>query len=115
MSSVIPTGNNSVPDDREFPRLSSRVPAESPSSEDQLDDATNGSVSNEDSSADEAPRNSIDNSVTRMNEESEDEENGPPVKVISYNDYPISRQKPALMTWLRRALTNDSLVIRSPP
>ncbi|KAI1363712.1 hypothetical protein F5Y08DRAFT_235342 [Xylaria arbuscula] len=84
MSSVIPTGNNSVSEDREFPRLSSRIPPESPSSEDQLDDATNGSASNEDSDSDEAPRNSIDNSVTRMNEESDDEDNGPPVKSFAH-------------------------------
>ncbi|KAI0527778.1 hypothetical protein F5B22DRAFT_3774 [Xylaria bambusicola] len=84
MSSVIPTGNNSVGEDREFPRLSSRIPPESPSSDDQLDDATNGSASNDDSSSDEAPRNSIDHSITRMNEESEDEDNGPPVKSFAH-------------------------------
>ncbi|KAI0439249.1 hypothetical protein F4803DRAFT_52004 [Xylaria telfairii] len=79
-SSPIPTGSNSVSDDRDYPKLSSRIPAESPSSEDQFDDATNGTASNDDSSSDEAPRRSTDISLTRMNEESDDEDNEPPVK-----------------------------------
>ncbi|KAI1429243.1 hypothetical protein F5Y12DRAFT_727337 [Xylaria sp. FL1777] len=83
-ASVIPTGNNSISEDRDFPRLSSRVPAESPSSEDQFDNATNGTASNEDSSSDEAPQHGIENPLTRMNEESDDEDNGPPVKSIPH-------------------------------
>lgn len=82
-SSPIPTGSNSVSDDRDYPKLSSRIPAESPSSEDQFDDATNGTASNDDSSSDEVPRLSTEISLTRMNEESDDEDNEPPVKVIS--------------------------------
>ncbi|KAI1128511.1 hypothetical protein F5Y10DRAFT_173411 [Nemania abortiva] len=78
--SPIPTGNNTVPGDRDFPKLSSRIPAESPLSEDQLDNATNGTASNEDSDSDEAPRRSVEMPLTRMNDESDDEDNGPPVK-----------------------------------
>ncbi|KAI0971631.1 hypothetical protein F4678DRAFT_70075 [Xylaria arbuscula] len=83
-SSVIPTGNNSISEDRDFPKLSSRVPPESTSSEDQFDNATNGTASNDDSSSDEAPRHSIESSVTRMNEESDDEDNGLAVKSIPH-------------------------------
>ena len=79
-SSPIPTGSNSVSEDRDYPKLSSRIPVESPSSGDQFDDATNGTASNDDSSSDEAPQQSTEMPLTRMNEES-DEENGPPVKV----------------------------------
>ncbi|KAI1819297.1 hypothetical protein F4861DRAFT_527559 [Xylaria intraflava] len=78
--SAIPTGNNSVADERDYPRLSSRVVAESPSSEDQFDNATNGTASNDDSSSDEAPRRSTDLPATRMNEESDDGDNVSPVK-----------------------------------
>ncbi|KAJ8126360.1 hypothetical protein O1611_g7278 [Lasiodiplodia mahajangana] len=80
-ASPIPTGNNSVSDDRDYPKLSSRVPAESPVSEDQFD---NGTGSNDGSSSDEASRRSVEMPLTRMNEESEDEENGPPVKPIAH-------------------------------
>jgi ubiquitin carboxyl-terminal hydrolase 4/11/15 len=81
-SSPIPTGSHSVSDDRDYPRLSSRVPAESFSSEDQLDNATNGTASNDESSSDEASRRSAEMPPTRMNEESDDEGNGPAVKVL---------------------------------
>ncbi|KAI1117936.1 hypothetical protein F5Y14DRAFT_447346 [Nemania sp. NC0429] len=79
-TSPIPTGNSSVSDDRDYPRLSSRIPEESPLSEDQFDNATNGTASNDDSSSDEAPRRSTEIPFTRMNEESDDDENSPPVK-----------------------------------
>lgn len=82
MTSPIPTGS-SVSDDRDYPKLSSRIPEESPLSEDQFDNATNGTASNDDSSSDEAPRRSAEIPFTRMNEESDDEDNGPPVKVFS--------------------------------
>ncbi|KAI0542302.1 hypothetical protein GGR58DRAFT_510328 [Xylaria digitata] len=81
VANVIPSGNNTVSDEKDFPRLSSRVPAEPPSSEDQFDNATNGTASNDDSSSDEAPRRSTESQLTRMNEESDDDENGLPVKV----------------------------------
>ncbi|KAI1353065.1 hypothetical protein F5Y01DRAFT_67231 [Xylaria sp. FL0043] len=87
-ASALPTGNNNISEEKEFPRLSSRVPAESPSSEDQLDNATNGTASNEDSSSDEAPRRSIDTAVTRMNEESDDEDNASPVKSFAHRPKP---------------------------
>ncbi|GAP88489.2 putative ubiquitin specific peptidase 11 [Rosellinia necatrix] len=79
-SSPIPTGNNSVSDDRDYPKLSSRIPAEPLSEEDPFDNATNGTASNDDSSSDEAPRRSIEIPLTRMNEESDDDDNGSPVK-----------------------------------
>ncbi|KAI1769964.1 UCH-domain-containing protein [Hypoxylon cercidicola] len=70
----LPTGVNSINDDKEYPRLVEREPAESPSSEDPLDNATNGTASNEDSSSDDARRRSTDQSFTRMNQESEEED-----------------------------------------
>lgn len=83
MTSPIPTGS-SVSDDRDYPKLSSRIPEESPLSEDQFDNATNGTASNDDSSSDEAPRRSAEIPFTRMNEESDDEDNGPPVKSFAH-------------------------------
>ncbi|KAI0105423.1 hypothetical protein GGR51DRAFT_187146 [Nemania sp. FL0031] len=80
-ASAIPTGNNTVLDDRDYPKLSSRIPAESPLSEDQFD---NGTGSNDGSSSDEAPRHSAEMPLTRMNEESEDEENDHPVKSFAH-------------------------------
>ncbi|KAI1752363.1 hypothetical protein F4782DRAFT_540347 [Xylaria castorea] len=87
-SSPIPTGSNSVSDDRDYPKLSSRIPAESPSSEDQFDNATNGTASNDDTSSDEAPRRSTELPLTRMNEESDDEDNEPPVKSFAHRPKP---------------------------
>ncbi|OTA95793.1 hypothetical protein M434DRAFT_9452 [Hypoxylon sp. CO27-5] len=72
--SWLPTGMNGVNDDKEYPRLSLRVPPESMSSEDQLDNVTNGTASNEESSSDEAPRRSAGHILTRMNEESDEED-----------------------------------------
>ncbi|TGJ84517.1 hypothetical protein E0Z10_g4221 [Xylaria hypoxylon] len=96
-TSVIPTGNNTVADEKDYPRLSSRVPAESPSSEDQFDNATNGTASNDDSSSDEVPQRSPESPLTRMNEESDDEDNGPPVKSMAHrpkrNTKPNGRKK----------------------
>jgi ubiquitin carboxyl-terminal hydrolase 4/11 len=77
----VPTGQHGVSDEREYPKLSSRGPAEANSSEDQLDNATNGTASNEDSSSDETSRQSPDATQTRMADESEEEEDSPPVKV----------------------------------
>ncbi|KAJ8118941.1 hypothetical protein ONZ43_g3891 [Nemania bipapillata] len=79
-ASPIPTGSNSVSEDRDYPKLSSRLPAESPFLEDQFDNATNGTASNDDSSSDDAPRHSTEMPSTRMNEESDDEGFGPPTK-----------------------------------
>ncbi|KAI2637370.1 UCH-domain-containing protein [Xylaria nigripes] len=87
LSSAIPTGNNSVADDKDYPRLSSRVPAESPSSEDPFDNEPNGTGSNDDTSSDEAPQRSAEISVTRMNEES-DEDSGSPVKSFAHRPKP---------------------------
>ncbi|RWA10790.1 hypothetical protein EKO27_g4321 [Xylaria grammica] len=83
-TSAIPTGNNTIADDKDYPKLSSRVPAEALSSEDQLDNATNGTASNDDSSSDEASRHGTESSLTRMNEESDDEDNSLPVKSIAH-------------------------------
>ncbi|KAI3336403.1 UCH-domain-containing protein [Xylariaceae sp. AK1471] len=87
-SSPIPTGSHSVSDDRDYPKLSSRVPAESFSSEDQFDNATNGTASNDESSSDEASRRSTEMPPTRMNEESDDEGNGPAVKSFTHRPKP---------------------------
>ncbi|KAI0481593.1 hypothetical protein F4859DRAFT_425947 [Xylaria cf. heliscus] len=92
-SSPIPTGSNSVSDDRDYPKLSSRIPAESPSSEDPLDNATNGTASNDDSSSDEAPRYSTEMPLTRMNEESDDDDNEPPVKSFAHRPKPNRPRK----------------------
>ncbi|KAI1818744.1 UCH-domain-containing protein [Poronia punctata] len=90
-SSPMPTGTNAILDDRDYPKLSSRAPApapaQSPSSEDQFDNATNGTASNDESSSDELPRRSVDRSITRMNEES-DEDSAPPVKSYTHRPKP---------------------------
>ncbi|KAI1417572.1 UCH-domain-containing protein [Hypoxylon sp. FL1857] len=70
----LPTGMNGGHEDREYPKLSLRIPPESTSSEDQLDNATNGTASNEESSSDEGPRRSAGHALTRMNEESDEED-----------------------------------------
>lgn len=77
----LPTGQNSIPDDRVFPKLSSRLPPETASSEDQLDNGTNGTASNEETSSDEASRPSSDVPQTRMIDESDEEDSSPVVKV----------------------------------
>ncbi|CAJ2509958.1 Uu.00g058580.m01.CDS01 [Anthostomella pinea] len=69
----LPTGFNTVSDDKEYPSLSSRAQPESPSSEDQDDNATNGTASNDDSSSDEVSRPSTNTPPTRMNDESDDD------------------------------------------
>ncbi|KAI5859320.1 UCH-domain-containing protein [Durotheca rogersii] len=78
----LPTGMNGVSDDKDYPRISLRAPPASPSSEDQLDNATNGTASNEDTSSDEAPRQSLEQTSTRMNDESDDEGVSPVVKAV---------------------------------
>lgn len=65
---------NGLSEDREFPKLSERIPPDSPSSEEPPDNATNGTASNEESSSDEAPRQTTDQSFTRMNDESEEDD-----------------------------------------
>lgn len=87
-TSPIPTGSSSVSDERDYPKLSSRIPEESHLSEDQLDNATNGTASNDDSSSDEAPRRSTEIPFTRMNEESDDEDNESPVKSFTHRPKP---------------------------
>jgi ubiquitin carboxyl-terminal hydrolase 4/11/15 len=69
--SLLTTGANSVSDDKEFPKLSSRVPE--PASDDALDNATNGTASNEETSSDELSRGDTESPVTRMSVESDDE------------------------------------------
>lgn len=81
----LPTAGNSINDDKVYPRLSERLPPESPSSEDLLDNVTNGTASNDDSSSDDARRRSTDQSVTRMNQESEEEDNPSAIKVSFTN------------------------------
>ncbi|KAI0179967.1 ubiquitin carboxyl-terminal hydrolase-like protein [Hypoxylon sp. FL1284] len=76
----LPTGVNSVNDDKDYPRLSERLPAESPSSEDALDNATNGTASNEDSSSDDTRQRSTDHQFTRMNQESDEEDGSAVIK-----------------------------------
>ncbi|KAI8635070.1 UCH-domain-containing protein [Xylariaceae sp. FL1651] len=83
-SSPIPTGNHSVTEDKDYPKLSSRIPVESPSSEDLLDNATNGTASNDESSSDEASRHSTEMPPTRMNEESDNEDNSLVVKSFTH-------------------------------
>lgn len=75
----LPTGMSGINDDRQYPKLSTRVLPEC-SSEDQFDNATNGTASNEESSSDEAPRRSTDHSYTRMQDESDDEDASPIIK-----------------------------------
>lgn len=70
----LPTGMNNVNDGIKYPSLSTRIPLESQSSEDQFDNTTNGTASNEESSSDEASRRSTEQPLTRMNDESEEEE-----------------------------------------
>ncbi|KAI1078420.1 UCH-domain-containing protein [Whalleya microplaca] len=86
-NSWMPTGMNGISDDKSYPKLSTRAPVESPSSEDQFDNATNGTASNDDTSSDEASRQSTDIPITRMNEESDDEDNNPVVKVRYNKSY----------------------------
>lgn len=70
----LPTGQHGITEDKELPKLSSRIPPEAASSEDQFDDATNGTASNEESSSDDAAsRPSTDTAPTRMADESEDD------------------------------------------
>lgn len=72
----LPSGQQNLGEDKELPKLSSRIPPETVSSEDQFDNTTNGTASNEESSSDDAAsRLSIDMPQTRMAEESEDEDN----------------------------------------
>ncbi|KAI1267359.1 hypothetical protein F5Y18DRAFT_336069 [Xylariaceae sp. FL1019] len=82
-SSPIPTGSNANMEDKDYPRLSSRAVPDSPSSEEQLDNATTSTASNDDSSSDEVPRTSVDMGTTRMNDESDDGDGNPVVKVPS--------------------------------
>ncbi|KAI1457676.1 hypothetical protein F4805DRAFT_169738 [Annulohypoxylon moriforme] len=100
--SWLPTGNNGLAEDKDYPKLSLRVSPESPSSEDQFDQATNGTASNEESSSDEAPHRSTGHSLTRMTDES-DEDNSVTkvrttkrIRVIFYNVYPDKNRKSRL-------------------
>lgn len=78
----LPSGQHNLTEEKDLPKLSSRIPPEVASSEDQFDNATNGTASNEESSSDDAAsRPSIDMPRTRMLEESEDEEDNFAVKV----------------------------------
>ncbi|KAI1098207.1 UCH-domain-containing protein [Jackrogersella minutella] len=90
----LPTGMNGFGEDKEYPRLSLRNPPESPSSEDQYDNATNGTASNEESSSDEAPRRSAGQSLTRMNDETDEEDSSPVVKSAPHRSKPVRQSKP---------------------
>lgn len=79
-SSFLASGMHSVSEDKEYPKLSSRAP-DTTASDDTLDNATNGTASNEDSSSDELSRQSGESPLTRMNDESDDEDESPVVKV----------------------------------
>ena len=79
-NSFLASGMHSVSEDKEYPKLSSRAP-DTAASDDTLDNATNGTASNEDSSSDEVSRQSADAPLTRMNDESDDEDVSPVVKV----------------------------------
>ncbi|XDG00718.1 hypothetical protein ABKA04_000333 [Annulohypoxylon sp. FPYF3050] len=79
--SWLPTGNNGLGEDKDLPKLSLRNPPESPSSEDQFDHATNGTASNEESSSDEAPHRPTGQALTRMAEESDEDDDNLVTKV----------------------------------
>ncbi|KAI8963906.1 UCH-domain-containing protein [Daldinia sp. FL1419] len=89
---ALPTGMNGIFDDRQCPRLSLRIPSAECLSEDQFDNATNGTASNEESSSDEAPRRSTEHSFTRMQDESDDEDPSPIIKVCRDNSYWINKK-----------------------
>lgn len=75
-SARVPTGQQSIEDSREYPRLSSRVVVASPtSSEDTAgnDNSTHDAASNEDVSSDETLANT-EGPATRMTEESDDDD-----------------------------------------
>ncbi|XXH05045.1 3',5'-cyclic-nucleotide phosphodiesterase [Hypoxylon texense] len=113
----LPTGANSINDDKEYPRLSERLPPESPSSEDILDNVTNGTASNEDSSSDDAHRRSIDQSITRMNQESEEEDNNNVATKVSLNrqfhNKPLNHQKYE-KHYIKNTLTYGQTVAHRP-
>jgi ubiquitin carboxyl-terminal hydrolase 4/11 len=77
--SLLATGNNSVNESSDYPRLSSRIP-EPPASDDGGDSGTNGTISNDEESEDESSQQTA---PTRMAEESEEEDPAPVVKVCS--------------------------------
>ncbi|KAI1768852.1 UCH-domain-containing protein [Hypoxylon sp. FL1150] len=80
----LPTGNNTINDNKEYPRISERLPPESPSSEDPLDNVTNGTASPEESSSDDARRRSTDRSFTRMGQESDEDDGSPVIKTVAH-------------------------------
>ncbi|KAF3021131.1 CSN-associated deubiquitinating enzyme Ubp12 [Neopestalotiopsis sp. 37M] len=75
--SLLATGNNSVNESSDYPRLSSRIP-EPPASDDGGDSGTNGTISNDEESEDESSQQTA---PTRMAEESEEEDPAPVVKI----------------------------------
>ncbi|KAI4601803.1 CSN-associated deubiquitinating enzyme Ubp12 [Pestalotiopsis sp. 9143b] len=78
--SLLATGNNSVNESSEYPKLSSRVP-ESAASDDG-DSETNGTASHDEESQDESSQQSPEMPPTRMaDEESEEDEPTPVVKI----------------------------------
>ncbi|RYP90467.1 hypothetical protein DL770_003440 [Monosporascus sp. CRB-9-2] len=90
----LPSGQNSLNEDKDLPKLSSRVPLETASSEDQFDNVTNGTASNEESSSDETSRPSIEMPQTRMTEESDDEDNNFAVKLSENFGLTTSQPQP---------------------
>lgn len=81
-SSRIPTGQSSLEDNKEYPRLSSRVLIASPtSSEETIDNTIHDTASNDGSSSD-GNRSITETPSTRMTEESDEDDRA--VKVCTY-------------------------------
>ncbi|KAI0480517.1 ubiquitin carboxyl-terminal hydrolase-like protein [Xylariaceae sp. FL0804] len=88
----IPIGMNHVDGRTLLPTLASRAPTpDSPSEEEQFDNVTNGTASQSSSSSDEAPRRSVELPQTRMNDESDDEDESPVAKSRSQRPKPSKR------------------------
>ncbi|KAH7037886.1 uncharacterized protein B0I36DRAFT_72433 [Microdochium trichocladiopsis] len=96
-SARIPTGQQSIEDSKEYPRLSSRVVVASPSSSDDATDNTandnsvTDAASNEDVSSDETLANT-EGPSTRMTEESDEDEKA--VKTLPQRPKPGRQFKP---------------------
>lgn len=84
--SLLANGMNGFDESKEYPKLSSRVPEPTSPLDDPIDNATNGTASNDDSSSEGASRRSADlsNANTRMTEDSEDDDVPAVVKGIPH-------------------------------
>ncbi|KAI0128921.1 hypothetical protein BJ170DRAFT_682707 [Xylariales sp. AK1849] len=78
--SLLASGMHALAEDKEYPRLSSRAP-ESSGSDDANDSIANGSASNEETSSDEVSHRGTEEIVTRMMDESEEEDSATVVKI----------------------------------